>query len=322
MEQHREPTYVLAFSTRSQGTERQHGQEPGSAIYRACCRRAWQRALAACGYSIRFWVSGSRLGRALRIHLLIAILEMLVFTLVFFLAEGWHSLLLFTFFLPLHGMLVFWTIREMEMYSDDVVALRRVRGDINARLWGTAFRAWLPVFWWLFQLTFELRDDSCGGSRCHLPISPVRVSFVSFMGIFHVVVLFHLVYIAREASSGLVQHLVPADKIWACKFADVPVGKAHPNEDRCVICLSGYEEDDSVLLLPCRHLFHMSCISQWLRKADFCPMRCEAAFLEVPYRDTFLHRETHLGLESPSATPSVIGVLDDFELGDVTWASV
>ncbi|XP_022800187.1 uncharacterized protein LOC111338048 isoform X2 [Stylophora pistillata] len=39
----------------------------------------------------------------------------------------------------------------------------------------------------------------------------------------------------------------------------------------CTICRSDYEEDDSVLELPCSHLFHPPCITTWLKLHATCP---------------------------------------------------
>lgn len=39
----------------------------------------------------------------------------------------------------------------------------------------------------------------------------------------------------------------------------------------CTICRSDYQEDDSVLELPCSHLFHPSCITTWLKLHATCP---------------------------------------------------
>lgn len=37
----------------------------------------------------------------------------------------------------------------------------------------------------------------------------------------------------------------------------------------CTICRSDYQEDDSVLELPCSHLFHPPCITTWLKLVKY-----------------------------------------------------
>lgn len=49
------------------------------------------------------------------------------------------------------------------------------------------------------------------------------------------------------------------------------------NEDsakQCSICFEDYVENDEVVTLPCdvRHMFHDSCISEWLKQKDTCPL--------------------------------------------------
>ena len=49
----------------------------------------------------------------------------------------------------------------------------------------------------------------------------------------------------------------------------------HDEITNCAICLENYENDNLVLLLECRHIFHEHCGVQWFRGQQFCPM-CRA----------------------------------------------
>ncbi|XP_063792545.1 uncharacterized protein LOC134948480 [Pseudophryne corroboree] len=40
----------------------------------------------------------------------------------------------------------------------------------------------------------------------------------------------------------------------------------------CVICLMEYEEGEPVIVLPCSHRYHPTCISQWLETNLSCPV--------------------------------------------------
>ncbi|DAZ93295.1 TPA: hypothetical protein N0F65_012461 [Lagenidium giganteum] len=50
-------------------------------------------------------------------------------------------------------------------------------------------------------------------------------------------------------------------------------------EDACPICLVGFEEGDQLRKMPCKHLFHVPCIDEWLTKSKLCPM-CKGAVEE------------------------------------------
>jgi hypothetical protein len=43
----------------------------------------------------------------------------------------------------------------------------------------------------------------------------------------------------------------------------------------CSICLADYQEAEVLKVLPCGHLHHKACISEWLRISATCPL-CKA----------------------------------------------
>ncbi|XP_053085051.1 E3 ubiquitin-protein ligase RNF181 [Pangasianodon hypophthalmus] len=47
---------------------------------------------------------------------------------------------------------------------------------------------------------------------------------------------------------------------------------------KCPVCLLEFEEQETVREMPCKHLFHSSCILPWLGKTNSCPL-CR---LELP----------------------------------------
>jgi len=40
----------------------------------------------------------------------------------------------------------------------------------------------------------------------------------------------------------------------------------------CVICLEEFKNGDVVITLPCFHLFHKQCITDWLKRENSCPI--------------------------------------------------
>ncbi|ETM97268.1 hypothetical protein PPTG_20392 [Phytophthora nicotianae INRA-310] len=44
------------------------------------------------------------------------------------------------------------------------------------------------------------------------------------------------------------------------------------NEDICPICLIDFEDGEDVRNLPCKHIFHVACIDEWLKRNTSCPM--------------------------------------------------
>ena len=42
--------------------------------------------------------------------------------------------------------------------------------------------------------------------------------------------------------------------------------------DKCTICLCELDDGEDVRRLPCMHLFHVSCVDQWLTLNKRCPI--------------------------------------------------
>lgn len=45
----------------------------------------------------------------------------------------------------------------------------------------------------------------------------------------------------------------------------------------CSICLADYEEGDDIVIIPCKHIHHIHCLSRWLDQRQSCPM-CKQSF--------------------------------------------
>ncbi|GAU18071.1 hypothetical protein TSUD_51820 [Trifolium subterraneum] len=46
----------------------------------------------------------------------------------------------------------------------------------------------------------------------------------------------------------------------------------HGSNDSCVICRVDYEDDESLTILSCKHLYHPECINNWLKINKVCPV--------------------------------------------------
>lgn len=52
-------------------------------------------------------------------------------------------------------------------------------------------------------------------------------------------------------------------------------GQGNCDQTQCMVCLSDFEHGEEVRKLPCGHVFHSSCIDEWLRRCTDCPI-CKA----------------------------------------------
>jgi len=48
----------------------------------------------------------------------------------------------------------------------------------------------------------------------------------------------------------------------------------------CPICLEDYFDNEELVELPCKHIFHIDCAEEWLSKEDSCPM-CKQSVQEL-----------------------------------------
>ncbi|XP_058751903.1 RING-H2 finger protein ATL52-like [Vicia villosa] len=77
-------------------------------------------------------------------------------------------------------------------------------------------------------------------------------------------------------TQGLQQSVINA--ISVCKYKK---GEGLIEGTDCSVCLSEFEEDESLRLLPkCHHAFHLPCIDTWLRSHTNCPM-CRAPIVST-----------------------------------------
>lgn len=48
--------------------------------------------------------------------------------------------------------------------------------------------------------------------------------------------------------------------------------ESQATQSTCMVCLGEFSVGDSCRRLPCRHLFHSSCVEEWLRRCTDCPI--------------------------------------------------
>ncbi|KAG6571657.1 E3 ubiquitin-protein ligase, partial [Cucurbita argyrosperma subsp. sororia] len=78
------------------------------------------------------------------------------------------------------------------------------------------------------------------------------------------------------ATNGLDEAMVKS--ITVCKYKR---GDGLVEGSDCSVCLSEFQEDDSLRLLPkCSHAFHLQCIDTWLKSHSNCPL-CRANIVSV-----------------------------------------
>nr|KAG5685622.1 hypothetical protein BaRGS_001503 [Batillaria attramentaria] len=68
--------------------------------------------------------------------------------------------------------------------------------------------------------------------------------------------------------------------------------------DQCAVCIEGYKPHDVIRTLPCKHVFHKSCVDPWLLDQRSCPM-CKLDILRAYGMQVFGSQESlHQDVES------------------------
>ena len=57
------------------------------------------------------------------------------------------------------------------------------------------------------------------------------------------------------------------------------VNKLESDKKRCNICLEDFVNGENVLVLPCLHIYHTSCIKEWFKNNNTCPL-CKSEITE------------------------------------------
>ena len=136
--------------------------------------------------------------------------------------------------------------------------------------------------------------------------NPVTISLLGNAGRFISVRPPPLEQMSRGACQQVIERCtLPFKFNGCCKKTEVKKELTPPVEgdedlDKCTVCLTEFEIAEDVRRLPCMHLFHTSCVDQWLRTNKRCPI-CRVDI------ETQLKDFENSALVSPNAAGSSAG---------------
>ncbi|CAD8064905.1 unnamed protein product [Paramecium sonneborni] len=61
------------------------------------------------------------------------------------------------------------------------------------------------------------------------------------------------------------------------KLKKMKMGKSNR---QCSICCNNFQKDETIIQLPCKHIYHQSCLFSWLDHSTKCP-NCRSDVLEA-----------------------------------------
>lgn len=84
---------------------------------------------------------------------------------------------------------------------------------------------------------------------------------------------------SKKSSDGLLADEELATNSGACGDCQEHAQHVPDSDEQCAICIDEYEEGDKVIVGDrCSHMFHRSCLLEWLEKHDVCPY-CRKAMM-------------------------------------------
>eukprot|EP00416_Gambierdiscus_australes_P023693 CAMPEP_0171060672 /NCGR_PEP_ID=MMETSP0766_2-20121228/3973_1 /TAXON_ID=439317 /ORGANISM="Gambierdiscus australes, Strain CAWD 149" /LENGTH=268 /DNA_ID=CAMNT_0011516275 /DNA_START=394 /DNA_END=1200 /DNA_ORIENTATION=+ len=191
-------------------------------------------------------------------------------------------MMLFMFTILLQTILLIRALHEAERHKG-VREVRLYQWDIKAKFCLVAAGAWFPPAWWFLEMLGEMRGrrNRARCWSCRDPVNHERAAVATASFVFHLLLAIVVMRVMWWGCSSLLRRLLKPNVITGCRYADLP-DSAFKNDGKCAICLSEFKREDSVLHLPCRHIFHGKCLCQWLERSETCPMRCAGAVLQLP----------------------------------------
>ncbi|KAI1731681.1 ring finger domain-containing protein [Ditylenchus destructor] len=132
----------------------------------------------------------------------------------------------------------------------------------------------------LCELT-DAADNDALKSFSKTSVLFVSISFIILMVISLAWLVFYYVQRFRyaHAKDRLQRRLFNAAKKALTRIPTRPV-KAGELDSDCPVCIDPYRTGDIVRMLPCRHIFHKSCVDPWLLEHRTCPM-CKSDILKA-----------------------------------------
>ncbi|GFO30859.1 RING finger protein [Plakobranchus ocellatus] len=114
----------------------------------------------------------------------------------------------------------------------------------------------------------------------------VSISFITLVVISVAWLMFYYIRKFRysHAKERLAKRLARAAKKAIAKIPQRTVNagdkELEGDFDQCAVCIEPYKDGDVIRLMPCRHVFHKSCVDPWLLDHRTCPM-CKLDILQA-----------------------------------------
>ncbi|XP_076446578.1 RING finger protein 150-like [Babylonia areolata] len=148
----------------------------------------------------------------------------------------------------------------------------------------------------------------------------VSISFIVLMIISLAWLVFYYIQRFRyaHAKERLARRLASAAKKAIAKIPQKTVKNGdrelESDFDQCAVCIEGYRPHDVIRILPCKHVYHKSCVDPWLLDQRSCPM-CKLDILRAYGMQVFGSQES---VHQDPESGNIVVAVDDHEPSSTT----
>ncbi len=126
-----------------------------------------------------------------------------------------------------------------------------------------------------FSIVYEAAgEDDDGGFRTGVMVvvAAATMLFMSLFTAIAVMLRLRVAYVRHFMDEYEVEPGITENELNRLKITRFKSTMVEKEDASCSICLADYNEGDSVVGLPCGHLFHKDCIGPWIETKHRCPL--------------------------------------------------
>eukprot|EP00455_Lapot_gusevi_P012065 TRINITY_DN15659_c0_g1_i1.p1 TRINITY_DN15659_c0_g1~~TRINITY_DN15659_c0_g1_i1.p1 ORF type:complete len:261 (-),score=45.00 TRINITY_DN15659_c0_g1_i1:60-842(-) len=142
--------------------------------------------------------------------------------------------------------------------------------------------SYFTLAWFILGQAYVFNTDNCSSMAHTLYVYVVGLVVLTYVMALLPVMVIVMVCVCLPCVLLLSTYLIKPEPSQQEKIDQLPVikfstsgvdvsGASNQTNESCSICVSDYQPNEELRVLPCRHLFHKDCVDPWLATQSTCP---------------------------------------------------